>query len=162
MRDFASPLEFSLHLAELSHRIEKIEHTALEKCALLIEKDAKAQIGFYQPAVGPFQDWAELAESTEAEKARKGYLLDAPGLREGDMRDSIKHEVEGREAVVGSEDEKLEWFEFGTPKQPPRPVIGPAAFRNKENIQKILGAAAVEGITGGQLIHSSLGYDFEV
>jgi HK97 gp10 family phage protein len=162
MRDFASPLEFSLHLLELSHRIEIIEETALEKCAVLIETDAKAQIGFYQPQVGPFQDWAELADSTEADKARKGYPLDAPLLREGDLRNSIEHEVVGREAVIGSKSDIAEYQEFGTATIPPRPFIGPAAFRNKENIQKILGHAIVEGITGGQAIHASLGYDAEI
>lgn len=162
MREFASPLDFALHLAELSHGTAKIEDKALEKCALLIERDAKAQIGWYQGAVGPFQDWAPLADSTEAEKARKGYPLDAPLLRDGALRDSIQHEVEHGEAVVGSKSDIAEYQEFGTATIPPRPFIGPAAFRNKENIQKILGMAAVEGITGGQVIHRSLGYDFEI
>lgn len=162
MREFASPLEFSLHLIEISHRIEHIEHKALEKCAVLIEKDAKAQIGYYQGVVGPFQDWAPLAESTEAEKARKGYALDAPLLRDGTLRDSIEHEVVDREAVIGSKSDIAYYQEFGTATIPPRPFIGPAAFKNKKNIQHILGAAIVEGVTGGQLIHPSLGYDFEV
>lgn len=161
MREF-SPLAFAEHLAVLSLGIARIEEKALEKCAVLIEKDAKAQIGFYQPQVGPFQDWAPLADSTEAQKAKLGYALDAPLLRKGDLRDSIEHEVENGVAVVGSKSDIAAYQEFGTATIPPRPFIGPAAFKNKENIQKILGHAAVEGITGGQVIHSSLGYDFEV
>jgi HK97 gp10 family phage protein len=161
MREF-NPLAFSEHLAILSIGIAKAEERALEKCAVLIEKDAKAQIGYYQGAVGPFQDWAPLADSTETQKAKLGYALDAPLLRKGDLRDSIEHEVEGREAVVGSKSDIAGYQEFGTETIPPRPFIGPAAFKNKENIQKILGHAIVEGITEGQVIHSSLGYDFEV
>ena len=162
MREFASPLDFSLHLLELSHRIEKIEETALEKCAVLIEKDAKSQIGFYQQEVGPFQNWAELADSTEADKVRKGYETDAPLLRQGDLRDSIEHEVVGKEAVIGSKSDIAEYQEFGTPTIPPRPFIGPAAFRNKDKIQKILGNAILEGITGGEAIHAALGYDMDI
>lgn len=160
MREF-SPLAFAEHLAVLSIGIAKIEDKALEKCVALIERDAKAQIGEYQSAVGPFPEWAELADSTEFDKMRKGYPVDAPLLREGDLRDSIEHEVARAEAVVGSKSEIMEYQEFGTPTIPPRPVIGPAAFKNKEKIQKILGHAAVEGITGGMVIHESLGYDFQ-
>lgn len=161
MREF-SPLEFSLHLAQLSISIEKVESDALEKCAKLIERDAKAQIGFYQAAAGPFPAWEQLADSTEAEKARKGYEPDAPLLREGDLRDSIEHEVQGKDAVIGSKSDIAEYQEFGTANIPPRPFIGPAAFHNKENIQKILGGAVVEGITGGQKIHELLGYDMDI
>lgn len=161
MREFESITAFAEHLLVLSASIVAAEHNALEKVAVLIEKDAKEQIGHYQDAVGPFQDWAPLADSTEAEKARLGYPADAPLLREGDLRDSIKHEVVGLEAVVGSESDIAAYQEFGTDKIPPRPFIGPAAFKNKEAIQKIIGKAVVEGLVGGEAIHSSLGYDFE-
>ena len=133
----------------------------LEKCAKQIEKTAQDEIGHYQSAVGPFQDWAELAESTEADKASKGYPANAPLLRTGEMRDSIKHEVDGLEAVIGSTDEKMAYHEFGTNRIPPRPVMGPAVFRNKEFIQKTIGQAAISGLFGGDRIHPSLGYDME-
>ena len=78
MREFESITAFAEHLLVLSASIVAAEHNALEKVAVLIEKDAKEQIGHYQDAVGPFQDWAPLADSTEAEKARLGYPADAP------------------------------------------------------------------------------------
>jgi hypothetical protein len=56
----------------------------------------------------------------------------------------------------------MAYQEFGTPTIPPRPVIGPAAFRNKAKIMKIIGASAVLGMTNGVRIHSSLGYDMEI
>ena len=161
-REFQDIGEFLLHLAELEVGIAIAEDRGLERVCQIIEKDAKAQIGHYQDAVGPFQDWAPLADSTEAEKARKGYPLDAPLLREGNLRDSIEHEVARGEAVVGSKSDVAEYQEFGTATIPPRPFIGPAAFKNKEAIERVLGATLVEGLTGGELIHEALGYDFEV
>lgn len=161
MREFDNVLAFAEHLLTLNIAIHESAHKGLEKVAKLIEKDAQRQIGHYQPAVGPFQDWAPLAETTEDDKARKGYSLDAPLLREGQLRDSIEHEVHGLEAVVGSKSEIAEYQEFGTNTIPPRPFIGPAAFKNKKAIQQILGKAVVEGLIGGEPIHESLGYDFE-
>jgi hypothetical protein len=35
------------------------------------------------------------------------------------------------------------FHEFGTSKMPPRPVLGPAAFRNKLAIQRLVGEAAL-------------------
>lgn len=162
MREFEGALEFAEHLLMLNMAIEQSTHHGMEKVAKIIERDAKAQIGHYQPEVGPFQDWAPLAESTEDQKARLGYPLDAPLLREGKLRESIEHEVEGHEAVVGSKSEIAEYQEFGTSTIPPRPFIGPAAFKNKAAIQQIIGKALVEGLMGGEAIHPSLGYDFEV
>lgn len=161
MKEFADVATFAEHLLLLNLAVERSVHKGLEKAAKLIENDAKRQIGHYQDAVGPFQDWAPLADSTEAEKARLGYPVDAPLLREGHLRDSIEHEVSGLEAVVGSKSDVAEYQEFGTRTIPPRPFIGPAAFKNKEVIQKILGKAMVEGLIGGEAIHQSLGYDFE-
>lgn len=161
MKEFADVALFAEHLLLLNLAIERSVHKGLEKAAKLIEQDAKRQIGHYQDAVGPFQDWAPLADSTEAEKARLGYPIDSPLLRDGHLRDSIEHEVSGLEAVIGSKSDIAEYQEFGTKTIPPRPFIGPAAFKNKEAIQKILGKAMVEGLIGGEAIHESLGYDFE-
>jgi hypothetical protein len=42
------------------------------------------------------------------------------------------------------------FHEFGRPKMPPRPVMGPAVVNSREKIEKILGRAIVEGILGGE------------
>ena len=161
MREFNSLAKFAEHLAVMSVAIVQAEQKALEACARLVEKTAKEAIGEYQPAVGPFQDWAPLADATEAEKARLGYPADAPLLREGDLRASIQHEVRGNEAVIGSKSDIAAYQEFGTATISPRPFVGPAAFRNKEKIQRIIGEATVAGLVGGAVIHRALGYDFE-
>lgn len=159
--EFANLNDFVLHLAETVVAIEEVEHRALKKCAEVIEKDAKNRIGEYQPTTGPFPAWEPLADSTEQEKARLGYPVDAPLLRKGNLRDSIRHEVSGHEAVIGSQSGIAAYQEFGTEQIPPRPFIGPAAFDSKDKVQKILGAAIVGGLAAGRAIHPSLGYDFE-
>lgn len=161
--EFQSLGEFATHLLMLQAAVVVELNRGLDHVAKAIEDTAKSEIGEYQPAVGPFQDWAPLAESTEAEKARLGYPADAPLLREGDLRNSIERDVQGLEAVVGSKSDIAVYQEFGTAKIPPRPVIGPAAFRNGKKIQKILGAATVSGLLGGGVrIHRLLGYDMDI
>lgn len=164
-REFSSLTSFITHLAAAEIAIHKAEKHALKKVALIIEKNAKDRIGQYQEQEGPFNKWADLADSTEAEKARLGYPSDAPLLRTGDLRDTIQHEIDDHlvdmSAVIGSKSDIAAYQEFGTDKIPPRPFIGPAAFSQKDKIQRILGEAFVEGLVGGEVIHQALGYDFE-
>ncbi len=131
----------------------------LNQAAQLIKNDAKIRIGHYQDSAGPFPEWAELADSTEAEKERLGYQLDAPLLREGDLRDSIVTEQHGLEAVVGSKMAIAAYQEFGTDRIPPRPFLGPAAYERKDAIKAIIGKVTVNGLVNGSFIHPSLGYD---
>lgn len=159
MKNFDSLAKFGMHLLEVEAGAVLAMKAGMHTIAQKVEDTAKAEIGHYQPAVGPFQDWAPLADATEDEKARLGYPLDAPLLREGALRESITHEVHGLEAIVGSASPVAAFQEFGTSTIPPRPFIGPAAFHNKEAIKAIAGGAAVSGLTGGQVIHPALGYD---
>lgn len=94
-----------------------------------IEETAKEEIGVYQPAYGPFDAWAPLAESTKADRVRKGYTEDDPLLRSGELRDSIQSEVVGLAAIVGTKSEIGFWQEVGTSHIPPRPFMGPAYVR---------------------------------
>lgn len=162
MREFNRLQAFAIHLAEIEIAALVAMNRGLERVSQAIEKTAKSEIGHYQPAVGPFPGWSLLAASTEADKAAKGYPENEPLLRKGDLRDSIKHEVSGLEAVIGSKSDIAAYQEFGTNKIPPRPFIGPAAFRNKAKIKRILGHAVVSGLVGGDVVHESLGYDMEV
>jgi HK97 gp10 family phage protein len=134
----------------------------LAKAAQLVQEDAKDRIGHYQGAVGPFPDWAPLADATEADKAAKGYPLGAPLLREGDLRDSIVTETNITEAVIGSKMDIAAYQEFGTTRIPPRPFLGPAAFENRDKIQRIIGSHVVAGLSAGVAVNPSLGYDAEV
>lgn len=135
---------------------------AMGAAAKIIQHDAQERIGEYQKETGPFPAWEPLADSTEAEKARLGYPVDAPLLRTGEMRDSIVTEHFASEAIVGSKEKVAAYQEFGTETIPPRPFLGPAAFDNKNRIHKLIGNAAVNGMVSSMPIHPSLGYDMDI
>lgn len=155
-----SPMEFAAHLLERAAVEVAALEEGLERVAMHIQKTAKSEFGVYQPERGPFNEWDELADSTKADRVRQGYSENDPLFRSGALRDSIQHEVHGLDAVIGSKSDIMAYQEFGTEKIPPRPVLGPAALRNKARIESLIGAAAVMGIVGGDRIHESLGYDF--
>ena len=163
MIEFPSLAGLASHL--MSRTVSELSGTrrGLKRAAEAIERNAKDEIGFYQDAVGPFPAWAQLAESTEASKAAKGYPADAPLLATGEMQGSIQHEIGDWEAIIGSTDPKMIFHEFGTSRMPARPVMGPALYHNLELVQRLIGAAAAEGMyDGGKEIHPALGYDVVV
>lgn len=162
MKEFGDIANFITHLAAVETNLISHLHNGLEKAAQVVEKTAKEEIGTYQQAIGPFPSWAALAQSTQDDRVQKGFSPDDPGLRTGQMRDSISHETVGLEAAIGSDDQNLVFFEFGTPKQPPRPVLGPAVEHNHAKIEELLGHATVHGLMGGQPVAARLGYDHEV
>lgn len=157
--DFKDLGSLALHMATAEVALLASLNHGLEKCAVKIQKTAEAEIGHYQSGIGPFPAWADLADSTEAQKAKMGYPADAPLDASGEMGRSFSHVTHGLESVVGSTDEKMVYHEFGTLKMPARPVLGPAVLRNREYIRRVLGAATVTGLVGGLGIHKSLGYD---
>ncbi|MCX2905211.1 hypothetical protein MI048_08485 [Pantoea agglomerans] len=110
-----------------------------------IEETAKKEIGVYQPAYGPFDAWAPLAESTKHDRIRQGYSEDEPLLRSGELRESIQSEVMGLAAIVGTKSEIGLWQEVGTAHIPPRPFIGPAYFRKIDPLMESIGGAISRG-----------------
>jgi len=164
MKLFTSLNKFANHLAKVAIAETVALQVGLKRVAKLVEKTAKAEIGHLQPAVGSFQEWPELADSTKEDKERKNYVFNKdynPLLRTGDLHNSISHEVKGFEAAIGSTSDIMVYQEFGTASIPARPVLGPAAFKNKEKIRLIVGAAAFSGLIGEDKIHESLEYDFK-
>ena len=149
-------LELATKLGEVALAQHEMEHHALERAAKLVEKRAKEKIGEYQEQAGPFIAWPELADWTKEDRLKQGYTENDPGLRSGEMRDSIEHQVHVPEAHVGSDDDKLVWFELGTSKQPPRSVLGGAVVDEMEKICNIVGESAVaalvgKGVKGGRM-----------
>jgi hypothetical protein len=149
-REFGSLLEFAAHTAILGGEVLASLHNGLEAAAALVERDARRQMGHYQPAVGPFQAWAPLSPAYAASKAAAGYPSPSPLVRSGVMLASFQHEVDhaGLTAIAGSTDPKMLWHELGTVKMAPRPVWGPAAFKSQEAIGRLIGTAAVAGLLG--------------
>ncbi len=125
---------------------------AIERAGKLVENAAKKEIGTYQAGAQPFVGWDELAEYTKDDRVKLGFSENEPGLRTGEMGAEIGTKVFNRwdqhEANIGSDDDKLLWFELGTTTQPPRSVLGIAAVRNEEKIREILGEGAVLAMTG--------------
>jgi hypothetical protein len=159
MKDFTIE-SFVAHLATLPVALEIEENRALERAAVIVEAEAVHEIGTYQDEAQPFVPWAELADSTKDQRVALGYTENDPGLRSGEMRASIEHTVTRgpgeKEAHVGSDDDKMVWFELGTEKQPPRSVLGGAMVRKTDEVLEVLGEGFVsaligEGVVGGSL-----------
>ena len=149
MMEFKSFEAFGAHLIALGIKEHLIQHELLEQACVEIEALSKQKIGEYQQAAGPFEAWASLAESTKEQRVAQGYSEDDPGLRSGQMRDSIEHKVSGHEGHVGSNDDNLLWFELGTVKQPARSVLGASAFELEPHIRREIGLEYTAFLSGG-------------
>jgi hypothetical protein len=144
--------EMLLHLAEVTIAIRHETHEALTHAAQIVQREAQQELGTYQGAAGPFAAWAELADATKEERVALGFSENDPGVRTGEMRDSIQYSVgtgaDWQQANVGSDDPKMVYFELGTMTQPPRSALGGAAFRRAPEIAHALGEAAVRALVG--------------
>lgn len=157
-----------MNLAGLAAKFAKIEielheetHHALEKAAVIVETEAKASIGEYQDAAGPFVAWAPLADSTVTEKERLGFgPPDNPELRTGQMRDGIEHTVQvhglGGTAYVGSDSEVLEYQELGTSKMPPRSILGGALVRKEKEVVEVIGRSVYGALIGESVVNKAI------
>lgn len=155
MKEFSDLSSFIVHFAALQMAVQHQAEHALKNAAVLIEKTAKEEIGYYQPSVGPFQSWQALAPSTLDHHTAMG-AGDTPLLITGELYASIEHESVGSEAVIGTKMDIGAYQEFGTDRIPPRPFMGPAVFVNKEKIERIMAKGVVTGLLGGNAL---LGHD---
>lgn len=174
MKEFHSLEAFAGHLAKQAIVADAFIHEGLDRAAKLVETTAKSEFGHYQPQTGPFPEWPELADSTQEQREAMGYTPNDPLYRTGSIRDSVSRAVHGLDAVVGSTSDLMIYHEFGTSRMPARPVFGPAVFRNRKEIQTLVGLGAFLGVigarswgfaelrSGGQVpVHEDLGYDYE-
>jgi len=136
------------HVATVGIAVKAAEGRALKKAAVIVEAEAKREIGTYQGAIGPLPAWAPLAEATQADRVRQGFSPDEPLLRTGEMRDSIGHAVGDGVAVVGSNSDKAVWQEMGTEKIPPRSFLGGAALRELPEVARAMAGEVVAAIVG--------------
>lgn len=116
------------HFAMLAAKLPTVMHSELDAAGEAIEKRAKQKIGEYQQAAGPFRAWEQLADSTKADRRRKGFPENEPLLRTGHMRGTIEHKREGKAVHVGSDDPIVDYQERGTNRIPPRSFLGGALF----------------------------------
>lgn len=121
---------------------------AVDRIGAKVEKKAKAKLGEYQDGNGAHEAWDELAPMTKSQRVRLGYTENDPGLRSGKMRKSISHVSHELTTTIGSDDDNLVYFEHGTKKQPPRSVLGAAAYESIDAIKKEFGDAVIGGMLG--------------
>lgn len=128
--------------AAMAIHAELARHEALEKAAEIVEKEAKGMLGHEQPG------WPALAEYTVADRVQHGYAPDEPELRDGELRDSIGHKVEGHTAVVGSTSRIAVYQELGTSRMPPRSFLEAAAHRKADEVAHHMGREVVAAMVG--------------
>lgn len=150
---FDSPLAFAEHLVLLEAMVAVELKEGLTHVLKVLKRDMIAQVGHYQDEAGPYGAWQPLTTATEAEKARLGAPANAPLERTGELKKSFHYETKELEGVVGSTDPVMFEHEFGTNRAPPRPVVGPALYKNREAVQAIVGHALLVAIAGRRVAH---------
>lgn len=151
-----TPVEFAALLGGMVVEVESAAHEGLERATKLVQREVRAELGHYQDAAGPFPAWAELAESTKADRVRQGYPENEPGLRSGEMREGIERNVQGRTGRVGSNDDKMVYFELGSAKQPPRATLAGALIRKEEDVARVIGRHFVGRLFGEDVANGSV------
>jgi hypothetical protein len=158
MKEYKSFGSFARAMERAAVELEVAYATAMEASALVVEASAKAEFGHYQREdMGEFTPWAELKDETK--QAHIQAIVDGeaaadagpntPELVKGDLRESVKHEAAAKGFVVGSEAQVMVWQEQGTPEGlPPRPVLGPALYRDTEVVLNLVGQAVEDTLTG--------------
>ena len=135
--------EFSLtglatFLTEAMVEMDHAKHEALEKAAKIVEDGSKKAIGTYEFG------WPPLAESTLEKKA-----ADTPLLETGELRDSIRHEVDGDTARIGSDLDYALYQEVGTSRIPPRSFLMQSAVHHRDEIVHEIGETMVTKLVDG-------------
>lgn len=153
MRKFNSPAAFAAYLQRAAVKMPPAVEAALAKEGRQLAKEAQALLGHYQREdTGPFPGWAELADSTQADRARHGYTPNDPLLRDGTLRDSIDSAVVRQplhyRLYVGSDSKLAVYQEQGTRHIPPRPFLSLTLWRGRERAGKAAMTAAMHTLAG--------------
>lgn len=148
MKTFNTFSAFAKHLDKVVNKHADYEAKAARFIGKNLEKEAKDKIGHLQDQVGPFAAWAELAESTKADKENKGYVFNHeynPLYRTGELQDSIHYDWNPAEhhLRLGSSDEIMIYQELGTKYIPPRSVLGATMFQSPPLVNYTFGKMMV-------------------
>ncbi len=116
--------------------------------AVILQRHAKDMIGEELPA------WPALADATVEEKQALGFTgrvsATDPLLRTGELRASIKAEVDGKRVVLGSDDPIAVYQEEGTRSMPPRPFIGATMFSLGHEMADLIANYELGAAMGGR------------
>jgi len=129
--------EAAIKFKAFEKNLEFAGEAVLTGWAAVVKDRARQSIGTYR------YKWPQLAEATQAERAREGFPPNKPLLRTGDLRDSISAFVQmygpehGR-AVVGSTSDIAVYQELGTRSIPPRSFLyASAVLATQKDLPKI-------------------------
>lgn len=141
MKDFASFNEFGEFLQMVAVEIPEAQTHGMANASEIMQKEAKAEIGTYAQAAGPFPAMQPLSDATLSGFVHAlGFYIpgklesypEDPLRRTGAMQDSIEAAHDRNNAKVGSDDDIMLFQEMGTPGAlypiPPRSVLGRALF----------------------------------
>ena len=153
MKEFKSVGDLAAFFVVAAEAQALSERKALSKAAGIVQRHAKRKIGKYQPEAGEFVGWAELADSTKSDRARKGFSEDQPLLRTGELRDSIQvaMSTDGTEAQVGSNSDIAVYQELGTKFMPPRSFLGGAMAEKLDEVKAIIGGSVKAALLGEEV-----------
>jgi HK97 gp10 family phage protein len=155
-------------LSKVQFQLEENLVKAVAVSAEKVKHSAEAKFGHYQPGIGGFPAWANLADSTLEEKFRNGATQDDPLIGyypngrttkrkkvkgttksksyNGKLMNSFKMKHVGLVAIVGTNDPVAKYHEFGTKHILPRPFLRPALYQEQEFIQTEFRKAVVKTI----------------
>jgi phage gpG-like protein len=153
MKKFSSIAAFVKHMEGNLLRADAARSIGLRDASHFLAVRTADALGTYQRAnVGPFTPWAELADSTKERRVKHGYTENDPLYASGTLKFSIESATDNlRTAVVGTNDEKAEWLEMGTPKMPPRPFFGLTAWRYREQVAAMMVLPLVMTLAGARV-----------
>ena len=144
-RDIGAFLRF---METMPEKMRAARNLGLRDAAEVIAEEARAEIGHYQDAAGPFAAWPELADSTKRERVELGFTENDPLLRTGALRESIGIAYGDGHAEVGSDSPVAVDMELGTKRAPPRSFLGGAAVRREKDAVDIIAGAVAEALAG--------------
>jgi hypothetical protein len=128
---------------DVNDEFERRLHDYLTKFTKDVVAGAKAQLGHYQGAVGPFPAWQELAETTKHIRVTLGFTPNDPLARTWDMYTATSGTLRQKgpgsyQMIVGSTSDYAWRQEMGDGRIPARPWLGPALFKRAEKVEEDL------------------------
>ncbi len=143
--------DFAAKLLTSERDLKSSAEATVMQGAAIIQGRAKDAIGNANNGFG----WPPLKPATIAQKR----LGNTPLYETGDLKKSIEvagpfHEGAGTvSAVVGTNDPKAAFHEYGTSKIPPRPFMMPAAVLSEKAIVKLARKNVAAAFAGGAAYH---------
>jgi hypothetical protein len=147
VKEFLSFDELIYGIKGLGPATVKAMEETIAKLAPKLEKEIKKQIGAAVGKVDPSFGWPPLAVETILAKERAGLGKGGDPFTmlygTGDFYRSIKVKVSPKDLSIhiGSDVQQAVYTEFGTTRQPARPVFRPAAAKAVEKFRPIFEAA---------------------